>query len=158
MSPPRDASQRQGGRRAQRSSEPRVAFCWDVQGDLYWFHYASAESARAIAAERFYVVSSRGHQQHGPGLFLTSRNPLELSEEELLVELFALQRMPEDVGGVLILRRDDNLLPVRKVGYSSYLHAAQPGDVIDLAPVYRGYGIREADGSWLFTQSVHAVK
>jgi hypothetical protein len=155
-------SRRRSTPRRTRSAAtgPRVVPCWEVQGAFYWFHYASAEAARAIALERFYVVSERGHQQHGPGLFVSTRNPFELTERELLTELFALQRMPEDVGGVVIFRRDERLLPTRKVGHTSYVHAAQPGDVLDLAALFLGFGIRDqaVDRGWLFSEGIWLAK
>jgi hypothetical protein len=138
----------------------KTTYRWQVQGDLFWFHFTNAAYAEQIAQERYYVVGPRQHQKHGSGLFVTTRNPLEMSADQLLSELFARQRPHDAVEAVVVLRRGDEVLPMKKVGHSSYLHAAPVGEEIDLAPVFVGFGIRRsmAPDGWLFSGGLYVSK
>jgi hypothetical protein len=145
-----------------RSKQPqtKVVYAWQAQGVLWWFHYTTNEYAKAIAAEGYYVVSGSDHQGRGSGLFVTNRNPVELTAEELLTELFSRQRPHDAVEAVVVLRRDDANFTVAKVGHTSYLHAAEPDSIIDISPFLRGFGVRteEAPDGWLFSGDLYVPK
>lgn len=138
----------------------KVAYVWDIQGQLCWFHYTTIEYAETMASARRYAVSASQHQKRGSGLFVTTRNPLELTEAELLTELFAFQRPPDAVEAVVVLRRDEKVLQTKKVGHTSHLHSAPPGTEVDLAPLYLGYGIRRegAPSGWLLDKGLYVAK
>jgi hypothetical protein len=136
-----------------RPLEAQVKWVWESSGVQTWFHYTNKNYALQIEKERRYVVSSRPHQRHGHGLFLTTIRPQELSVEELLKRLFALQRSPDNVEAVVVLLRDDEQLPVRSLSSRAYLHTAAGGAEIDLAPIYLGYGYREDnEEGWIFSK------
>jgi hypothetical protein len=80
--------------------------------------------------------------------------------DELLTELFARQRPPDAVEGVVVLRRDDNQLPIRKVGHTSYVHDANTDTKIDISPFLRGFGLRteEAPDGWLFSGDLYVPR
>lgn len=134
-----------------------VKYVWEQAGVHVWFHYTNIDFAREIDKERRLVVSPRPHQEHGHGVFLTTIRPQELTVEELTRRLFAAQRAHDNVGAVVVLMRDDDLLPVVSAGSRAYVHAAGPGAEIDISPIYLGYGYREDnDDGWMFTKNLHA--
>lgn len=145
-----------GRRRPPRS---QVKYAWESAGVQTWFHYTNKTYALQIEKERRYVVSSRPHQRHGHGLFLTTIRPQELPVQELLKRLFAFQRSPDNVEAVVVLLRDDELLPVRSADSRAYIHSAAAGAEIDISQIYLGYGHREAnEEGWIFSNRLHVPK
>ena len=84
----------------------QVRYAWEASGVHVWFHYTNADVARQINREQRFVVSPRAHQRHGTGLFVTTIQPGEMSVEDLLKRLFAMQRSPDNVEAVIVLSRD----------------------------------------------------
>ncbi|HLA13487.1 MAG TPA: hypothetical protein VJZ25_00555 [Gemmatimonadaceae bacterium] len=144
---------------SRKRPEPQVKYIWEKAGVQVWFHYTPMALALQIEKERRYVVSSRPHQRHGHGLFLTTIRPQELSVDELLTRLFALQRPRENVEGVIVVLRDDDLLPVTSAGGRAYVHSANSGAEIDLSLLYLGYGHREDnEEGWVFSRGLYAPR
>jgi hypothetical protein len=137
----------------------QVKYVWEDSGVHVLFHYTNKQSALQIEKEGRFVVSPRPHQQHGHGLFLTTIRPQELSVCELLKRLFALQRSPDNVEAVIVLLRNDEVLPLTSLGGRAYLHSKAPAAEIDLALIYLGYGYREDnDEGWVFSRGLYVPK
>jgi hypothetical protein len=134
-----------------------VKYVWEQSGVHVWFHYCSRESAVQIGEERLFYVSNRTHQLRGSGLYVTNRSPGELSDEDLLKELFALQRPIEAIEGVVVINRDDDLLPVRRLAPHSYIRDAEPGTTVDVTELLLGVGVRDR-GRWRFDAELHVFK
>ena len=142
----------------RRTPEVKVRHVWELSGVHVWFHYTTLEHAREIAARRQYVVSAKGHQRVGAGLFLTNIAPASKSEEEILKDLFAFRRPPDVLQGVIVLARNEELLPVERFAQHQWVHRASPGSVLDLRPLFLGYGQRnEFNGEWIFSDGLHAA-
>jgi hypothetical protein len=125
---------------------------WDRPDVNVWFHYALPDVASAIDATRKFRVPHRPDPR-GDGLHLTRVAPDQLPDDELLKRLFALRRDRIAIEGVVVLRRDDLLLPVRANGRSTWLHPRPCGEVLDIAGVYLGFGRREK-GVWLWSDGL----
>jgi hypothetical protein len=135
---------------------PRARHVWERSGVHVWFHYTTLEHAREIGAQRRYVVSTRPHQRVGSGLFLTNVEPNSMDEAEMLKDLFAYQRPADVLQGVIVLARNDALLPTERCGHRQWIHHAEPGVVLDLTNVFLGYGLRnEFNGEWIFSDGLH---
>jgi hypothetical protein len=136
------------------TGNPRLL--WEVSGVHLLFHYTFAEHAEQIGAERLYVVSDQQSQQAGPGLFLTNLQPGALSDEALCKRLFVSQRPLAQLRGVVVLRADDRILPVKRIGPSQFIHSVARGFVLDLTALLIGYGRRNPhNGQWLFPRSCY---
>jgi hypothetical protein len=135
-------------------------YAWQIPGDLHWFHYTTAPYAREIRREGYYVVSQSDHQGRGTGMFVTNRNPFEVTADELLTELFSRQRGLDAVEAVVVLLRNDKLFPVKKIGHRCYMHYAKSGAAIDISPFLRGMGIREEaePSGWFFSPELRVPK
>ena len=121
-----------------------------------WFHYTNADVARQIDREQGFVVSPRPHQRHGTGLLVTTIQPGEMSVEDLLKRLFAKQRSPDNVEAVVVLLRDDEVLPMKAAGPRQYFHAAAAMAEIDVSLIYLGYGYREQTWEgWIFSSGIY---
>jgi hypothetical protein len=99
------------------------------------------------------VVSS--HRRHGrdTGFFLTNLEPGRVSTADLLRRLWSDQFGEEQVRGVVVVRRQVDVLPVTRIALGEWLHQAEPGSVIDLTEVLVGYGVRLRD-DWLWSDGL----
>jgi hypothetical protein len=143
---------------ARRTKTPKAKprYAWEVSGVHVWFHYTNADIARQIDREQRFVVSSRPHQRYGTGLFVTTIQPGEMSEEDLLKHLFAMQRSPDNVEAVIVLLRDAQVLPVKAAGSRQYVHPALAAAEIDISLIYLGYGYREdTREGWMFSRGIY---
>ena len=142
----------------RRTQEARVRHAWEASGVHVWFHYTTLEHAREIAAQRRYVVSGKGHQRVGSGLFLTNIAPGSKDEDEMRKDLFAYQRPPDLLQGVIVLARNEDVLPTEQYAQHKWVHRAPAGAVLDLTETFLGYGQRnEFNGEWIFSDSLHVV-
>jgi len=140
----------------QRAQEIKVKHAWEVSGVHVWFHYTTLEHASEIAARRCYVVSGKGHQRVGAGLFLTNVAPGSKNDDDILKDLFAYQRPPDVLQGVIVLARNEELLPIEQFAQHKWVHRVPAGSVVDLTPLFLGYGQRnEFNGEWIFSDSLH---
>ena len=130
---------------------------WQKQGQLCLFHYATEEAVREIVRTGLYVVSQREHQRHGSGLFLSTIVPGEMTRDAICDFLFLHQRDPSTFSGVLVVRRDEKLLPTKAAGRRACVHRAPPQAQIDLTPVLVGFGVYRGDpgDEWLFSEGCY---
>jgi hypothetical protein len=122
---------------------------WNSSGAWCWFHYCQPDVAVAIGAAREFQVSPRDDAR-GNGIHLTNIAPGAKSDDELLKRLFALQRDVSFIEGVVVLRKDDKLLPAARYGRSKWLVPKEKGEFVDLAALYLGHARRD-NGIWTYT-------